>query len=193
AGVKRAVGQAVVTERREHGTSEQEARGTSRAAGAVADGSEALGNTAAGVVAVDGARERMVMSTKKLFWSVVHKAMAREGVVREDVVPVAAEWTLVVMMLQLAKVVVSSKLGEVQAHPAQKELASVRWEKSVLVAVVLSTKKLLRGVEHEGVVHESVVIEDVVPVVAVRVGRRHELQTLQMRLAFKVARGIWRD
>ncbi|KAG2818110.1 hypothetical protein PC113_g13341 [Phytophthora cactorum] len=58
AGVRRAVGQAVVTEHREHGTSEQEARSTSRAAGAVADGSEALGNIAADVVAVVGERER---------------------------------------------------------------------------------------------------------------------------------------
>ncbi|KAG4055222.1 hypothetical protein PC123_g9679 [Phytophthora cactorum] len=131
AGVRRAVGQAVVTEHREHGTSEQEARSTSRAAGAVADGSEALGNIAADVVAVVGERERskrgdraelndqqaaastfgtdVVMATKKLLWSVVHKAMTRESVVREDVVR-----------------------------------------------------------------------EDVVPVVAVRVGRRHELQTLQV-------------
>ncbi|KAG3112113.1 hypothetical protein PI125_g8515 [Phytophthora idaei] len=44
----------------------------------------------------------------------------------------------------------------------------------------MSTKKLLRGVVREDVV-------------AVRVGRRHELQTLQVRLTFKVARGIWRD
>ncbi|KAF1792168.1 hypothetical protein GQ600_23882 [Phytophthora cactorum] len=58
AGVGRAVSQAVVSERSEHGTSEQEAQGTSRAAGAVADGSGALGNTAAGVVAVAGTRER---------------------------------------------------------------------------------------------------------------------------------------
>ncbi|KAG2771720.1 hypothetical protein PC116_g16554 [Phytophthora cactorum] len=62
----------------------------------------------------------------------------------------------------------------------------------------MATKKLLWSVVHkamtrESVVREDVVREDVVPVVAVRVGRRHELQTLQVRLTFKVARGIWRD
>ncbi|KAG3059215.1 hypothetical protein PI124_g21857 [Phytophthora idaei] len=57
----------------------------------------------------------------------------------------------------------------------------------------MSTKKLFWSVVHKAVAREGVVREDVVPVVAVRVGRRHELQTLQMRLAFKVARGIWRD
>ncbi|KAG2899882.1 hypothetical protein PC129_g11186 [Phytophthora cactorum] len=49
----------------------------------------------------------------------------------------------------------------------------------------MATKKLLWSVVHkamtrESVVREDVVREDVVPVVAVRVGRRHELQTLQV-------------
>ncbi|KAG3157843.1 hypothetical protein C6341_g14635 [Phytophthora cactorum] len=162
AGVGRAVGQAVVTARHEYGTSEQEARSTSRAAGAVADGSEALGNTAAGVVAVARARERNKRGDR-----------AERNALRAA----------------------ASTFG---TDGMPRNVAPVRWEKSVLVAVVLPTKKLFRGVEHEGVVHEDVVHEDVVRedvvlVVAVRVGRRHELQTLQVRLAFKVARGIWRD
>ncbi|KAG3014551.1 hypothetical protein PC120_g12615 [Phytophthora cactorum] len=119
AGVGRAVGQAVVTARHEYGTSEQEARSTSRAAEHESEISE----------------------------ETVQNAMLCE---------------------------------QLQAHSVQMNVAPVRWEKSVLVAVVLPTKKLFRGVEHEGVVHEDVVREDVVLVVAVRVGRRHELQTLQV-------------
>ncbi|KAG2927092.1 hypothetical protein PC117_g14687 [Phytophthora cactorum] len=147
-GVGRAVGQAVVTARHEYGTSEQEARSTSRAAGAVADGSEALGNTAAGVVAVARARERNKRGDR-----------AERNALRAA----------------------ASTFG---TDGMPRNVAPVRWEKSVLVAVVLPTKKLFRGVEHEGVVHEDVVHEDVVRedvvlVVAVRVGRRHELQTLQ--------------
>ncbi|KAG2792910.1 hypothetical protein PC111_g23260 [Phytophthora cactorum] len=132
AGVGRAVSQAVVSERSEHGTSEQEAQGTSRAAGAVADGSGALGNTAAGVVAVAGTRERSK---------------------RRD----------------------------------RAELNSLR-----AAASTFGTDERGAGesVVHKAMAREDMVREDVVPVVAVRVGRRHELQTLQMRLAFKVARGI---
>ncbi|KAG3231736.1 hypothetical protein PI124_g23169 [Phytophthora idaei] len=58
AGVGRAVGQAVVTEHHEHGTSDEEARSTSRAAGAVGDGSEAWGDVGAGEIVVAGTRER---------------------------------------------------------------------------------------------------------------------------------------
>ncbi|KAF1792551.1 hypothetical protein GQ600_9102 [Phytophthora cactorum] len=134
---------AVVIARREYGTSEQEARSTSRAAGAVADGSEALGNTAAGVVAVAGARER-------------------------------------------------NKRGDRAELNALRAAAST-FGTDERGTVVMSTKKLLWSVVHKAMAREGVVHEDVVPVVAVRVGRRHELQTLQVRLAFKVARGIWRD
>ncbi|KAG2815555.1 hypothetical protein PC119_g15491 [Phytophthora cactorum] len=57
AGV-RAVGQAVVTEHHNHRTSDQEARSTSRAAGAVGDGSEAWGDVGAGEIVVAGTRGR---------------------------------------------------------------------------------------------------------------------------------------
>ncbi|KAG3155157.1 hypothetical protein PC128_g22131 [Phytophthora cactorum] len=122
AGV-RAVGQAVVTEHHDHRTSDQEARSTSRAAGAVGDGSEAWGDVGAGEIVVAGTRGRgtrrgrgesklceelqvasvrwettvlvaVVFSTKKLLWSAVHED---EVVVRV----VAQEWTLVVTSLQV--------------------------------------------------------------------------------------------
>ncbi|KAG3158106.1 hypothetical protein C6341_g14535 [Phytophthora cactorum] len=125
AGVRRAVGQAVVTEHREHGTSEQEARSTSRAAGAVADGSEALGNIAADVVAVVGERER-------------------------------------------------SKRGD------RAELNDQQAAASTFGTDERGAGKVGEAMTRESVVREDVVREDVVPVVAVRVGRRHELQTLQV-------------
>ncbi|KAG2836609.1 hypothetical protein PC112_g5233 [Phytophthora cactorum] len=59
AGV-RPVGQAVVTEHHEHGTSDQEARKTYRAAGAVGDGSEAWGDIGAGEIVVAGTRGRRI-------------------------------------------------------------------------------------------------------------------------------------
>ncbi|KAF1780436.1 hypothetical protein GQ600_25553 [Phytophthora cactorum] len=153
AGVGRAVGQAVVIARREYGTSEQEARSTSRAAGAVADGSEALGNTAAGVVAVAGARERNKRGDRAEL-NALRAAASTFGTDERG----------------------TGEVGEVGAG------GSGHVDQEVVV------ERGAQGHGREGVVHE-----DVVPVVAVRVGRRHELQTLQVRLAFKVARGIWRD